>query len=217
VATFFATPIALLIVDLGVPGVPAGSLVGARIIDTLLGCAVGLLARRFLWPQTAATRLGAAQGAAIEAARDVLHAALTRAESPSSGLVRRSRRALHTALLNLHAVQQDAVGDLVLSSRAADERWTITSAVERLAYAAMGFAAPKDRTPPGRQHLHELDEALGALAAMAEGHRARALVDVPSLDGHPATHRALLGLRDALAPHDGADVGAAASALPAHG
>jgi uncharacterized membrane protein YccC len=205
VATFFATPIALLIVDLGVPGVPAGSLVGARIIDTLLGCAVGLLARRFLWPQTAATRLGAAQGAAIEAARDVLHAALTRAESPSSGLVRRSRRALHTALLNLHAVQQDAVGDLVLSSRAADERWTITSAVERLAYAAMGFAAPKDRTPPGRQHLHELDEALGALAAMAEGHRARALVDVPSLDGHPATHRALLGLRDALAPHDGAD------------
>jgi hypothetical protein len=205
VATFFATPIALLIVDLGVPGVPAGSLVGARIVDTLLGCAVGLLARRFLWPQTAATRLGAAQGAAIEAARDVLHAAMTRSESPASGLVRRSRRALHTALLNLHTVQQDAVGDLVLSSRAADERWTITSAVERLAYAAMGFAAPPDRAPSGREHLDALDEALGALAAMAEGHRARAAVPVPPLHGHPATHRALVGLRDALAPEDGPD------------
>ena len=38
--------------------------------------------------------------------------ALTRAEAPSSALVRRSRRTLHTALLNLQAVHEDAVGDL---------------------------------------------------------------------------------------------------------
>jgi uncharacterized membrane protein YccC len=202
VATVFATPIALLIVDLGVPGVPASSLVGARIVDTLLGCAVGLLARRFLWPQTAATRLGVAQGATIEAVRDVLHAALTRAEAPSGDLVRRSRRALHTALLNLQAVQQDAVGDLLLSSRAADDRWTITTAVSRLAYAAMGFAAPADRPSPARERLQELDAALGALAAMAEGHRARSLVAIPDLGAHPATHRAIVELRDVLAGKD---------------
>ena len=198
VATVFATPLALLIVDLGRPGTPAGALVGARIVDTLIGCAIGLLARRVLWPQTAATRLGVAQAAAILAVRDVLHAALTRPEAPDNTLVRRSRRTLHTALLNLRAVQQDAVGDLVLSTRAADERWTTTGAVERLSFAAMGFGAPPDRVLPARAELPALDGALDALAAIAEGHRARALVTVPALKGHPATHRALQELRDAL-------------------
>jgi len=198
-ATFFATPLALLIVDLGRPGTPAGSLVGDRIVDTLLGCAVGLLARRFLWPRTAATRLGAAQGAAIEAVRDVLHAALTRSEATSSTLVRRSRRTLHTALLNLRAVQQDAVGDLALApGRRLDADWRTTTAVERLSFAAMGFQAPPDRVLPARAELPRLDATLDALAAIAEGHRAPALVPVPPLDGHPATHRALVALRDAL-------------------
>jgi uncharacterized membrane protein YccC len=198
VATVFATPLALLVVDLGSPGIPASSLVGARIVDTLLGCAVGLLARRFLWPRTAATRLPAAQGAAIEAVRDVLHAALTRAETPDSTLVRRSRRTLQTALLNLRAVQQDAVGDLVFSGHAADERWRTTAAVERLSFAALGFRAPPDRVLPAREQLPALDAALDGLAVIAEGHRPRALVPVPPLPGHPATHRALVELRDVL-------------------
>ncbi|WP_026911766.1 FUSC family protein [Patulibacter minatonensis] len=202
VATFFATPLALLIVDLGRPGTPAGSLVGARIVDTLIGCAVGLLARRLLWPRTAATRLAAAQGAAIEAARGVLHAALTRSEQQSGHRVRRSRRSLHTALLNLRAVQQDAVGDLLFSGHVADERWRTTSAVERLSYAAMAVGAPEDRVLPARAELPRLDAALGALAAIAEGHRPAAFVPVPPIEGHPATHRALLELRDVLRGED---------------
>ncbi|MGX6448646.1 FUSC family protein, partial [Patulibacter sp. S7RM1-6] len=199
VATVFATPIALLIVDLGLPGTPAGSLVGARVVDTLLGGAVGLAARRLLWPRSAATQLGAAQGAVIEAARDVLHAALTRAEAPSSELVRRSRRTLHTALANLQAVHADAVGDLVLSSRTADERWPATAAVQRLAHAVMAFPATPDETPTARAQLPALDAALDALAHIAEGHRAPAWVPLPPLGGYPATERALARLRDVLA------------------
>ncbi|MEV4423347.1 FUSC family protein [Patulibacter sp. NPDC049589] len=208
VATFFATPLALLIVDLGRPGTPAGALVGARIVDTLIGCAVGLLARRLLWPRTAETRLAAAQGAAIEAVRDVLHAALTRSEVETGHLVRRSRRGLHTALLNLRAVQQDAVGDLVFTVHDADELWATTSAVERLSFAAMGFGAPPDRPSPPRARLEELDGALDALAAIASGHRARALVAIPPMDGFPATHRALLELRDVLRAGEGEPAGA---------
>lgn len=203
VATVFATPIALLIVDLGLPGTPAGSLVCARVVDTLLGCAVGLAARRLLWPRSAATQLGAAQGAVIEAARDVLHAALTRAEAPSSALVRRSRRTLHTALLNLQAVHEDAVGDLVLSSRTADERWPATAAVQRLAHAVMAFPATADERPAARAQLPALDAALDALAHIAEGHRAPVWVPLPPLEGYPATEWALARLRDLLAGEAG--------------
>lgn len=198
VATVFATPIALLIVDLGQPGEPAGSLLGARVIDTLLGCAVGLLARRLFWPRTAATRLPAAQGAVIEAVQHVLHASLTRADASSSDLVRRSRRALHTALLNLRATHTDAVGDLVWKSAAADARWTTTLAVQRMAYAAMAFPAPRDADPPDRELVARLDAALEALAAIAVGHRTPAVVPLPPLEKHPATRRALIELRDVL-------------------
>lgn len=197
-ATVFATPIALLIVDLGQPGEPAGALLGARVIDTLLGCAVGLLARRLFWPRTAATQLPAAQAAVIEAVQHVLHAALTRADTPSSSLVRRSRRALHTALLNLRATHTDAIGDLVWKSAAADARWTTTLAVQRLAYAAMAFPAPRDADPPDRELVAGLDSALEALAAIAIGHRTPALVPLPPLEGYPATRRALIELRDIL-------------------
>jgi uncharacterized membrane protein YccC len=207
VATFFSTPIALLIVDLGVPGVPAGSLLGPRIVDTLLGCAVGLLARRLLWPHTAATRLGVAQADAVTAARDVLHAAMTRSETPSSTLVRRSRRQLHTALLNLESVQRDAIGDLLLSSRAADDRFMLTTAVERLSYAVMGFAAPPDRPPSGREHLDALDALLDRMAATLRGYRSlEAPLAIPPIYDHPATYRALLKLDAALvAPKRGLD------------
>jgi hypothetical protein len=67
----------------------------------------------------------------------------------------------------------------------------------------MGFGAPPDRVLPARAELPRLDQALTALAAIAEGHRAGALVSVPPLEGHPATHRALVGLRDALRAGEG--------------
>ncbi|MDQ8044366.1 MAG: FUSC family protein [Solirubrobacteraceae bacterium] len=199
VASFFATPIALLIVDLGVPGTPPGSLLGPRIVDTIIGCGIGLLARRLLWPRTAATRLGVAQATVVTAARNVLHAAMTRSETPSSTLVRRSRRELHAALLDLHAVQQDAVGDLLFSSRAADDRFVLTKAVERVAYAAMGFAAPREQAPRGREHLEELDRALDRMAAITQGFRvSQEPITIPDITSHPATYRALLDLRHAL-------------------
>lgn len=195
----FTTPIALMIVEVGRPGTPAGTLLQERVLDTLIGCAIGFAARRFLWPRTAATQLPKAQGAAIEAVHDVLIAALTRADAPSSSLVRRTRRGLHTAMLNLRAVQNDAIGDLMLSTVSADARWPITTAVQRLALAAMAVAAPRDGPPPDREQVARLDEALAAMAAIVEGHRAPMRVVVPAIPGHLGVHHALTALRDVLA------------------
>ncbi|WP_320672415.1 FUSC family protein [Patulibacter defluvii] len=198
VAVVFVTPIALLSFDLGQPGTPIGSLLGERVVDTLIGCAIGLAARRLLWPRTAQTRLPMAQGAVIEAARDVLHAALARPLADSSTLLRRSRRRLQTELLNLRAVHGDAVGDLLWSARSGDEGWPRTLAAQRVAYAAMAVPADRHGPPPDMALVARLDAALDAMAAIAEGHRAPALIAVPPLDRYPVTHRALIQLRDAL-------------------
>ncbi len=199
VAVAFTTPIALMIVEIGQPGTPAESLLRERVLDTLVGVAIGFAARRLLWPRTAATQLPKAQGEAIEAAHAALAAALTRADAPSSSLVRRTKRSLQTAMLNLRAVHHDAIGDLVWSSAAADARWPTTVAVQRLAHATMAVDAPPDAAPD-RELVDRLDAALTVMALIVQGHRTPSVVPVPPMPDHRAVQHALTALADALAP-----------------
>ncbi|MFA4928492.1 MAG: FUSC family protein [Patulibacter sp.] len=199
VAVVFTTPIALMIVEIGQPGTPAESLLRERVLDTLVGVAIGLAARRLLWPRTAATQLPKAQGEAIEAAHGALIAALTRADAPSSSLVRRTRRSLQTAMLNLRAVHHDAIGDLVWSTAGADARWPTTVAVQRLAHASMAVAAPAD-VEPDRELVERLDAALTVMALIVQGHRTPSVVPVPPMPDHRAVQHALTELADVLAP-----------------
>lgn len=199
VAAVFTTPIALMIVEVGRPGTPTESLLQERMLDTLIGCAIGFAARRFLWPRTAATQLPKAQGEAIEAAHTALVAALTRADAPSGSLVRRTRRNLQTAMLNLRSVHHDAIGDLVWSSAAADARWPITIAVQHLAHAAMAVAAPADAVPD-RELVAQIDATCSQMALIVQGYRTPAVIPVPALPDHPAVRHALEELSDALAP-----------------
>lgn len=198
-AVVFTTPIALITVQVGQPGTPTSGLLQERVLDTVVGVAIGLAARRLLWPRTAATQLPRAQGAVIEAAHDVLVAALTRADAPSSSRVRHTRRSLQTAMLNLRAVHRDAIGDLVWSSAGADARWPTTIAVLRLAHAAMAVDAPAD-VPPDRELVARLDASLALMALIVQGHRTPSVVPVPPMPGHPAVQHAMSELADVLAP-----------------
>jgi uncharacterized membrane protein YccC len=47
-AVVFITPLALIIAESGQPNMPVSTLIGARLLDTLLGSAIGLVGA-FLW------------------------------------------------------------------------------------------------------------------------------------------------------------------------
>ncbi|GAA3313018.1 hypothetical protein GCM10020331_002180 [Ectobacillus funiculus] len=47
-AVVFITPLALIIAESGQPNMPVSTLIGARLLDTLLGSAIGLMGA-FLW------------------------------------------------------------------------------------------------------------------------------------------------------------------------
>src|SRR3712207_9053247 len=61
----FQTPVIILLLDIALPGGPG--LVGARLLDTLIGCAIVLVFGYLLWPQTW-------RGPLDEALRDAAHA-----------------------------------------------------------------------------------------------------------------------------------------------
>ena len=92
--------------------------------------------RVLLWPGASRNRLPAAQAAAIDRIGDVLQASY-RAGARAGAALHRVRRDLRTALVNMRAVQRDALGDAGQRDPHADRRWPMTVAIQRLAYLAL--------------------------------------------------------------------------------
>ncbi|MCW2696607.1 MAG: conserved rane protein of unknown function [Modestobacter sp.] len=110
----FQTPLIILLLDLAVPS--GAGLVGARLIDTLVGCGIVLVFGYLLWPQTWRAPLDdALRGAALALDR-FIDAAFT--ASPED--TRRARRASYRALTELQTQLQRRLAEPPpISSRAA--------------------------------------------------------------------------------------------------
>jgi uncharacterized membrane protein YccC len=91
----FQTPLIILLLDLAMPS--GAQLVGARLVDTLVGCAIVLVFGYLLWPQTWRAPLDEALRAAALALDRFVDAAFT--ASPEE--TRRARRASYRALTEL--------------------------------------------------------------------------------------------------------------------
>ncbi|MFG2560369.1 FUSC family protein [Streptomyces sp. NPDC048496] len=102
------TPMALLVVEFGGTH-PAGELIGDRVLDTVIGAAVGLLAAMAVTNRRAAGRLERAL-AATDRAR--AHAARTlAAPAPAPAALDAARRALTGSLVELREAGDTAAGE----------------------------------------------------------------------------------------------------------
>jgi uncharacterized membrane protein YccC len=110
----FQTPLIILLLDLAVPS--GSGLVGARLVDPLIGCGIVLVFGYLLWPQTWRAPLDdALRGAALALDR-FLDAAFT--ASPED--TRRARRASYRALTELQTQLQRRLAEPPpISTRAA--------------------------------------------------------------------------------------------------
>ena len=194
-AVAFLTSLPLLLIHLAGATASGAALAGDRLLDTVIGCAVGLLAGTLLWPGAARNRLPAAQAAAVDSIGDVLATSYAPDAAPGPAL-HRVRRELRTALVNMRAVQRDALGDAGQSDPHADRRWPITVAVERLAYLAL--SARVGHVVLREERLTELDAALSRLAGDLRTGSAADDVSVPSLHDLPYTEAQITRLRDTL-------------------
>ena len=194
-AVAFLTSLPLLLIHLAGATASGAALAGDRLLDTVIGCAVGLLAAVLLWPGAARNRLPAAQAAAVDRIGELLQASYGPGAAPGPAL-HRMRRDLRTALVNLRAVQRDALGDAGHRDPRADRRWPATVAVERLAYLAL--SARVGHVALREEPLTELDAALSRLAGDLRAGTAADDVSVPSLRDLPYTEAQITRLRDAL-------------------
>jgi uncharacterized membrane protein YccC len=191
VAVAFITPLTLLLSDLGHPGSITDVLLGGRIVDTLIGAALGIAAGRLLWPSAARTRVPAAASRSVAATGLLLLSGLR--EGADSPAARRDRADLHVELLNLRAVADAALADRLGSAPVADLRWPVIATIERLGYLAGGAPFEPDGVPAG------LPAALEGLTRAAATTDRLDPVAIPDMPRTPNIHRELCHLAALLA------------------
>jgi uncharacterized membrane protein YccC len=190
-AVAFITPLTLLLADLGHPGSITQVLLGGRIVDTLIGAALGIAAGRLLWPSAARTRVLVASSRSVAATGLLLLSGLR--EGADSAAARRDRADLHVELLNLRAVADAALADRLGSAPVADVRWPVISAIERLGYLTGGAPFEPDGVPDG------LAQALDQLTRAAATTDRSEPITLPDLPRTPNIHRELSHLAALLA------------------
>ncbi|WP_369252918.1 FUSC family protein [Geodermatophilus amargosae] len=161
----FQTPVIILLLDLAVPGGPG--LVGARLADTLIGCAIVLVFGYLLWPQTWRAPLEDA----LRAAALALDAFVGAAFDGDPTARRRARRATYRALTELTTQLQRRLAEPPPISTRAAAWWPVIVQLERTADAvteAVIAARHGGETPePGqvavlRRALRELEDDVRA-------------------------------------------------------
>jgi uncharacterized membrane protein YccC len=121
----FQTPVIILLLDIALPG--GTGLVGARLLDTLIGCAIVLVFGYLLWPQTWRAPLDEALRAAAHALDEFVEAAFT--GSPAER--RRARRRSYRALTELHTQLQRRLAEPPPVSTRAAAFWPVIVQLER--------------------------------------------------------------------------------------
>ncbi|MPQ97554.1 FUSC family protein [Modestobacter sp. I12A-02628] len=125
----FQTPVVIMLLDLAAPG--GADLVGARLVDTLIGCAIVLVFGYLLWPQTWRAPLDDALRQ-VTAALDTF---LDRAFTGSAEDTRRARRATYRALTAVQTQLQRRLAEPPPISTRAAAWWPVIVQLERTADA----------------------------------------------------------------------------------
>ncbi|MCW2635903.1 MAG: protein of unknown function YccS/YhfK [Blastococcus sp.] len=121
----FQTPVIILLLDLTMPGGPG--LVGARLSDTLIGCAIVLTFGYLVWPQTWRAPLDEALRDAALALDAFVDAAFTGSDADR----RRARRRNYRALTELQTQLQRRLAEPPPISNRAAAWWPVIVQLER--------------------------------------------------------------------------------------
>jgi uncharacterized membrane protein YccC len=163
----FQTPVIILLLDLAAPG--GAALVGARLTDTLLGCAIVLLVGYLLWPATWRAPLDEALRAAALALDAFVEAAFT----GDAGERRRARRRNYRALTELQTQLQRRLAEPPPISTRAAAWWPVIVQLERTSDAVTEavIATRGGEPPPDLAQVAVLRRAIRELETDVRTHR----------------------------------------------
>ncbi|OLR91440.1 FUSC family protein [Actinokineospora bangkokensis] len=159
----FVTPLVLVQLDLANTG--HWSLVGARLLDTALGCAIVVVFGYLLWPGSREPRVGDDLAAALDLLAEYVEEALSQRERSAL------RRTVYRALSDLRTAFQQSLVEPSAAGRTAAAWWPVIVSLERLADAVTGLAVAIER---GASPVPAADTAVLAAAVRESAAAVRA-------------------------------------------
>ncbi|PPK65895.1 FUSC family protein [Actinokineospora auranticolor] len=171
----FVTPLVLVQLDVAEAG--DWSLVGARLLDTGIGCAIVLVIGYLLWPGARRPRVGEDLAGALDTVAAYLEHALSGHRDERSPLRRESYRALS----DVRTAFQQSLVEPFAAGRQAAAWWPVIVGLERLTDAVTAVALAIDRggEPVSEADTRTLVAAVREAAEAVRGERAPVRVQLP--------------------------------------
>ncbi|WP_420034457.1 FUSC family protein [Streptomyces sp. cg28] len=162
------TPVILLLSD--ILNHQGTALLWPRLLDSLMGCAIALVAGYLLWPESWHTRIGDRLADAVADAADYVECAFGPAGTADPAVRARMRRRLYRDLSVVRAEFQRALTEPPPTGRRAAAWWPLVVAVERIvdATTAARVRVRHGFPPPSPT---EVTHVVGQLRELAEGLR----------------------------------------------
>jgi uncharacterized membrane protein YccC len=180
--TIFVTPLIIILIETLTGG--THQLVAARLLDTLLGCAIVLALGYLAWPETWRPRLGDRFAGTTESVATYLHQALGPGDRDRSAL----RRLTYRRLSDLRTNLQQSMAEPGAAGVQSVAWWPAVVALERVTDTITSAAISLEHgaaVPPE----HEIDLLEHALTDLATAARTRS-------DLHPCPRPASAGLAE---------------------
>ncbi|WP_307619142.1 FUSC family protein [Streptomyces sp. V3I7] len=178
--TAVITPLILLLIDILTH--QGTGLLLPRLIDSLMGCAIALVAGYLLWPESWRTRLGRRLADAVAHTATYVETAFAPDADADPVARARMRHRLYRDLSTLRTEFQRALTEPPPTGRRAAAWWPVVVAVERVidATTAARVRVSHGAPPPPQAEVHHL---AGQLRELAEGIR-----EAGTLTAGPTTH-----------------------------
>jgi urea transporter len=185
VAVVFLTQLPLFMMDLAGAD-PGRAITGARLVDTLIGCALGVAITQVLWPRAATARLPAAAQRVLDATVACLRT--LRDPTASRAAVAEARAQALAEVVRLESMVDMALGEGLGASPESEDMASVAGEAERLGRLVVGIPygglrggfrplgehpQPKASAPRESfgESFSEIDEQLDRLRAAIERRR----------------------------------------------
>ncbi|WP_428953477.1 FUSC family protein [Streptomyces sp. cg35] len=194
------TPVILLLSD--ILNHQGTALLWPRLLDSLMGCAIALVAGYLLWPESWHTRIGDRLADAVADTAAYVECAFGAAGEADPAERARMRRRLYRDLSVIRAEFQRALTEPPPTGRRAAAWWPLVVAVERIvdATTAARVRVRHGAAPPSAA---EVTQVLGQLRELAEGLRDSEVLEEVRADFGPP------GPQDGVLEHVRQEVAAA--------
>ncbi|SFE37384.1 Uncharacterized membrane protein YccC [Lentibacillus persicus] len=198
-AALFFTPNALLMAESTTQQAFSFSyFASARLIDILIGSAIGLIGVWMVGRKSASSRLPHLIAKTIRSQSQFLMVLFSDQGEGFDATKSREKLKMRTNMVNLKTVYNTASGEVPVDQRALDYYWPIVFTVEQLGYLLESCSKDYGSPNLSDDKLSQLLFAFEKMANAINRKRASEPQELPEIEGHPGIHNEIKSLQKQL-------------------